>query len=72
MLEKVLDDAVALAKEQIEAKNPNLANKDQVAEDSSYTFQDPRSELLDFLLIIPYLLRSRRLHPSYRCRKLHS
>jgi len=32
LLDKVLDDAVALAHQQIEAKNPDLANKDAVAD----------------------------------------
>ncbi len=50
LLEKVLDDAVALAKEQIEAKNPNLANKDQVAEEvgvGAVVFHDLKNERLN-------------------------
>ncbi len=50
LLEKVLDDAVALAKEQIETKNPNLANKDQVAEEvgvGAVVFHDLKNERLN-------------------------
>lgn len=49
-LDKVLQDAVDLAKKQIEAKNPNLANKDQVAHDvgvGAVIFHDLKNDRLD-------------------------
>lgn len=50
LLEKVLDDAVALAKEQIEAKNPTLADKEAVAEavgTGAVVFHDLKNERLN-------------------------
>ncbi len=50
LLEEVLDDAVKLAKEQIEAKNPSLANKDEVAEAvgvGAVVFHDLKNERLN-------------------------
>lgn len=49
-LDQVLRDAVSLAKEQIEAKNPNLENKDQVAHDvgvGAVVFHDLKNDRLD-------------------------
>lgn len=49
-LDKVLQDAVDLAKKQIEAKNPNLANKEQVAHDvgvGAVIFHDLKNDRLD-------------------------
>lgn len=49
-LDKVLKDAVSLAKQQIEEKNPNLANKDQVAHDvgvGAVIFHDLKNDRLD-------------------------
>lgn len=49
-LDKVLQDAVKLAKDQIKAKNPNLQNKDQVAHDvgvGAVVFHDLKNDRLD-------------------------
>ena len=49
-LDNVLKDAVKLALEQIEAKNPNLANKEQVAHQvgvGAVIFHDLKNERLD-------------------------
>ncbi len=49
-LDKVLKDAVNLAKKQIEEKNPDLANKDQVAHDvgvGAVIFHDLKNDRLD-------------------------
>lgn len=49
-LDKVLKDAVSLAKKQIEEKNPDLANKDQVAHDvgvGAVIFHDLKNDRLD-------------------------
>lgn len=49
-LDQVLKDAVNLAKEQIEQKNPNLADKDQVAHDvgvGAVVFHDLKNDRLD-------------------------
>ncbi|MQS53309.1 arginine--tRNA ligase [Companilactobacillus mishanensis] len=50
LLENVLNDAVDLAKKQIEEKNPGLENKDQVAEDvgvGAVIFHDLKNERRD-------------------------
>lgn len=49
-LDKVLKDAVSLAEQQIEEKNPNLANKDQVAHDvgvGAVVFHDLKNDRMD-------------------------
>ena len=49
-LDQVLKDAVSLAKKQIEEKNPDLANKDQVAHDvgvGAVIFHDLKNDRLD-------------------------
>lgn len=49
-LDQVLKDAVSLAKKQIEAKNPNLKNKEKVAHDvgvGAVVFHDLKNERLD-------------------------
>ncbi|MDO4912857.1 MAG: arginine--tRNA ligase [Lactobacillus sp.] len=49
-LDQVLKEAVSLAKEQIETKNPSLANKDQVAHDvgvGAVIFHDLKNDRLD-------------------------
>lgn len=49
-LDKVLKDAVSLAEQQIEKKNPNLANKDQVAHDvgvGAVVFHDLKNDRMD-------------------------
>lgn len=49
-LDKVLKDAVTLAKQQIEEKNPHLANKDQVAHDvgvGAVVFHDLKNDRMD-------------------------
>lgn len=49
-LDKVLKDAVSLAEQQIEEKNPNLANKDQVAHDvgvDAVVFHDLKNDRMD-------------------------
>lgn len=50
LLDKVLKDAVSLAEQQIEEKNPNLANKDQVAHDvgvGAVVFHDLKNDRMD-------------------------
>ncbi|MCC7666707.1 arginine--tRNA ligase [Liquorilactobacillus satsumensis] len=50
LLEEVLDDAVELARQQIEAKNPNLENKEQVAEEvgvGAVIFHDLKNERMN-------------------------
>ncbi|MFD1392775.1 arginine--tRNA ligase [Lacticaseibacillus jixianensis] len=50
LLEKVLKDAVALAKQQIQEKHPDLANADQVAHEvgvGAVVFHDLKNERLD-------------------------
>ncbi|MCH4170649.1 MAG: arginine--tRNA ligase [Lactobacillus sp.] len=50
LLEKVLNDAIDLAKQQIEAKNPTLANKDQVAKEvgvGAVIFHDLKNDRMD-------------------------
>ncbi|WP_125702868.1 arginine--tRNA ligase [Lacticaseibacillus daqingensis] len=50
LLERVLNDAITLAKEQIAAKHPDLANADQVAHDvgvGAVVFHDLKNERLD-------------------------
>lgn len=50
LLDQVLTDAVSLAKDQIETKNPNLANKDQVAHEvgvGAVIFHDLKNERID-------------------------
>ncbi|MBP5816372.1 arginine--tRNA ligase [Lactiplantibacillus plantarum] len=50
LLDKVLDDAVALAHEQIEAKNPDLPNKDEVADAvgiGAVVFHDLKNERMN-------------------------
>lgn len=49
-LDKVLKDAVSLAQQQIEEKNPNLSNKDQVAHDvgvGAVVFHDLKNDRMD-------------------------
>lgn len=49
-LDKVLKDAVSLAEQQIEEKNPNLANKDQVTHDvgvGAVVFHDLKNDRMD-------------------------
>lgn len=49
-LDQVLKDAVSLAKKQIQAKNPNLANQEQVAHDvgvGAVVFHDLKNDRLD-------------------------
>lgn len=49
-LDKVLKDAVSLAEQQIEEKNPNLANKDQVVHDvgvGAVVFHDLKNDRMD-------------------------
>ena len=49
-LDKVLKDAVSLAEQRIEEKNPNLANKDQVAHDvgvGAVVFHDLKNDRMD-------------------------
>ena len=49
-LDKVLKDAVSLVEQQIEEKNPNLANKDQVAHDvgvGAVVFHDLKNDRMD-------------------------
>lgn len=49
-LDKVLKDAVSLAEQQIEEKNPNLADKDQVAHDvgvGAVVFHDLKNDRMD-------------------------
>lgn len=49
-LDQVLKDAVSLAQEQIETKNPDLANKEQVAHDvgvGAVAFHDLKNDRLD-------------------------
>ncbi|PEG97833.1 arginine--tRNA ligase, partial [Lactobacillus sp. UMNPBX8] len=49
-LDQVLKDAVSLAKKQIEEKNPDLADKDQVAHDvgvGAVIFHDLKNDRLD-------------------------
>ena len=49
-LDQVLKDAVSLAKEQIQAKNPNLEDQDQVAHDvgvGAVIFHDLKNDRLD-------------------------
>lgn len=49
-LDKVLKDAVSLAEQPIEEKNPNLANKDQVAHDvgvGAVVFHDLKNDRMD-------------------------
>ena len=49
-LDKVLKNAVSLAEQQIEEKNPNLANKDQVAHDvgvGAVVFHDLKNDRMD-------------------------
>lgn len=49
-LDQVLKDAVSLAQQQIEEKNPNLANKDQVAHDvgvGAVVFHDLKNDRMD-------------------------
>lgn len=49
-LDKVLKDAVSLAHQQIEEKNPNLSNKDQVAHDvgvGAVVFHDLKNDRMD-------------------------
>ncbi len=56
LLDEVLDDAIRLAKEQIEAKNPDLADKDEVAKQvgvGAIVFGDLKNERtnnIDFVL----------------------
>ncbi|KRM04278.1 arginine--tRNA ligase [Lentilactobacillus farraginis] len=56
LLDEVLDDAINLAKKQIEAKNPDLANKDEVAKEvgvGAIIFGDLKNERtnnIDFVL----------------------
>ncbi|MFD1672712.1 arginine--tRNA ligase [Agrilactobacillus yilanensis] len=50
LLEKVLNDAIDLARQQIEAKNPTLANKDEVAKQvgvGAVIFHDLKNDRLD-------------------------
>ncbi|KRM78234.1 arginyl-tRNA synthetase [Lapidilactobacillus dextrinicus DSM 20335] len=50
LLDKVLDEAVGLAKEQISAKNPDLANADQVADQvgvGAVVFHDLKNDRMD-------------------------
>ncbi|MCI1290323.1 MAG: arginine--tRNA ligase [Lactobacillus sp.] len=49
-LDQVLQDAVKLAKDQIQAKNPNLQNKDEVAHDvgvGAVVFHDLKNDRMD-------------------------
>lgn len=61
LLEEVLDDSVKLAKEQIEEKNPNLANKEEVAEAvgiGAVVFHDLKNERLnDFDFVLEDVVR---------------
>ncbi|KRL04968.1 arginine--tRNA ligase [Liquorilactobacillus oeni] len=50
LLDEVLDDAVQLARKQIEAKNPNLENKEQVAKEvgvGAVIFHDLKNERMN-------------------------
>ncbi|MHA8110984.1 arginine--tRNA ligase [Lactobacillaceae bacterium Melli_B4] len=50
LLDEVLNDSIALAKKQIEEKNPNLANKDEVAQEvgvGAIIFGDLKNDKMD-------------------------